>query len=58
MHGTGDQLTSAEASQEFASKAGENVHIKLYNGLYHEIHNEPEKEKVFQDILSWFESHL
>jgi len=58
MHGTGDQLTSADASKEFAATAGDTVQIKLYDGLYHEIHNEPEKEQVLADILSWFESHL
>jgi acylglycerol lipase len=58
LHGTADQLTSCSASQTFAEKASGKVKIKTYEGLFHEIHNEPEKEQVLADILSWFESFL
>ncbi len=34
------------------------ISLKLYPGLRHEILNEPEKEKVFQDILHWIESRI
>ena len=53
MHGSADPLTSAKASQEFASKAGDKVTLKVWDGLYHEIHNEPEKEQVFAYMLNW-----
>lgn len=58
LHGTGDLLTSHEASKEFAEKAGKNVEIILYEGLYHEIHNEPEQEKVLNDALTWFNKFI
>ena len=32
-----------------------NVSGKLYHGLRHEIHNEPEKEMVFNDLLQFIE---
>ena len=32
--------------------------MKEYEGLYHEILNEPEKEQVMADILAWIEKHL
>ena len=52
MHGTADRLTSYEASQEFASKAP-NCTLKLWDGLYHETHNEPEKDAVIAYIVAW-----
>jgi acylglycerol lipase len=27
--------------------------LRLYDGLYHEILNEPEKETVISDLLEW-----
>ncbi|MCO5232368.1 MAG: alpha/beta hydrolase [Chitinophagales bacterium] len=58
LHGTGDQLTDCKASEEFAKKGGSLIQIKLYKGLFHEIHNEPEKDIVFKDIIDWLNNHL
>jgi alpha-beta hydrolase superfamily lysophospholipase len=55
MHGAADPITSAQASREFAQKAGDKVTLKVWDGLYHEIHNEPEKEQVFACMLDWLE---
>jgi alpha-beta hydrolase superfamily lysophospholipase len=57
MHGSADRITSADASREFAEKAGEQVTFKLWEGFYHETHNEPEKDAVFQTIISWLDTH-
>jgi len=57
MHGSADPITSAEASQEFAEKAGDKVTLKIWDGLYHEIHNEPEKAEVFKVMLDWLAKH-
>ena len=53
MHGTGDKVTSWEASKEFAEKAGDKVTLKLWEGLYHETHNEPEKADVMGFAAKW-----
>lgn len=58
MHGTEDRLTSAQASEEFARRAGKICTLRLWEGLFHEIHNEPEKEDVLAEILSWLNDHL
>ena len=34
----------------------QNVSGKLYHGLRHEIHNEPERETVYADLLAFIES--
>jgi hypothetical protein len=50
------RITSAQASREFAAQAGDLCTLKIWDGLYHEIHNEPEKEQVFAYLLEWLES--
>jgi alpha-beta hydrolase superfamily lysophospholipase len=32
--------------------------LLTYPGLYHEVMNEPEKDKVISDIVGWLDSHL
>lgn len=53
MHGTGDRITSWQASQELAEKAGDQVHLKLWDEQYHELHNDQHKEEVFTYIEEW-----
>jgi alpha-beta hydrolase superfamily lysophospholipase len=53
MHGSDDRLTSAQASREFAAQAGEVCTLKIWDGFYHEIHNEPEQGLVFGYLLEW-----
>ncbi len=54
VHGTADILTSAQASAEFAARvpAGRCT-LKLWEGFYHETHNEPEKAEVLAYIVDW-----
>jgi acylglycerol lipase len=52
MHGNDDLITSPEASREFASKTNL-VELKIWDGGYHELHNEPFKKEVFKYILNW-----
>ena len=58
MHGSLDRLTSPEGSKEFYAKAKSNVTFHLWEGLYHEIHNEPEKLEVFKKEVEWIEGIL
>jgi alpha-beta hydrolase superfamily lysophospholipase len=57
MHGTADQLTYPEGTQEFARKVSCDCTVKLWDGLYHEIHNEPEKDEVFTYLVDWLNNH-
>lgn len=59
MHGTEDRLTNVEGSKMLHEQAAsEDKTLKLYEGLYHEILNEPEQEQVIEDILQWIEKRL
>ena len=59
MHGTEDHLTNPDGSEALFKKAGStDKTIKLYEGLYHEILNEPEREQILEDIVRWMNSRL
>ena len=58
MHGTADRLADPEGSKQLYTRASsEDKTLKLYEGLYHEILNEPEKENVMADIVAWLDNH-
>jgi acylglycerol lipase len=57
MHGTADRLTSFEGSKDFAAKAKGDVTFKAWEGLFHEIHYEPEREAVFSTTIDWIKAH-
>ena len=52
-HGDKDGLTSHLASEKFAQKASGDVQLKIWEGLFHELHNEPEKMEVLEYIYQW-----
>jgi alpha-beta hydrolase superfamily lysophospholipase len=31
--------------------------LKVYEGLFHEPHNEPEKDDVLDDVVTWLDEH-
>lgn len=54
VHGEADVMTSPQASKAFIEKLGSEVaEYQGYPGLYHEIFNEPEREQVLEDVLSF-----
>ena len=61
MHGKMDRLTYPSGSEDFAKLVGEtnkDVTLKLWEGLYHEIHNEPEQAEVFKVMIEWMDKRL
>ena len=59
MHGTEDQLAGVEGSRALESAAvNAQVTAHYYEGLYHEIFNEPEQDQVLADLVSWVTSAL
>ncbi len=58
LHGSADALTDVEGSRRFASVVGSSdVTFSEYQGCFHELHNEPEKEAVLDEIVAWLNSH-
>lgn len=58
MHGGADRLTSADASRAFAKKGNTNVTLHIWEGWYHEIHNELEQAEVFKMEIIWMDARL
>jgi alpha-beta hydrolase superfamily lysophospholipase len=58
MHGSADRLTSASASREFARNGGSNISLRIWDGWYHEIHNEADQVEVFKVMLDWLNERL
>ncbi|MEE3848992.1 alpha/beta hydrolase [Gordonia sp. LSe1-13] len=59
MHGGDDALTSPAGSELVDRLAGSSDKtLTIYDGLYHEIFNEPERERVLDDVIDWLEGHL
>jgi alpha-beta hydrolase superfamily lysophospholipase len=57
MHGSDDKILSPEGSREFEAKTNL-AELKIWDGLYHEIHNEPLKGEVFAYLVSWISKKL
>jgi len=56
MHGGADPLTSPNASAEFARHAGDACTFRLWDGLYHELHWETEREAVIDFVIDWLQT--
>lgn len=55
-HGTDDQLADVEGSRQLERLAtNADVTADYYDGLYHEIFNEPEQEQVLDDLVTWLD---
>lgn len=59
MTGTDDKLVKPEGAELVVRLAGStDKTLKTYDGLYHEVFNEPEKELVLGDLADWLKAHL
>lgn len=48
-----DRIVSSEATLAFARAAGPAVALRRYEGLYHDLFLEPERDQVMADVLAW-----
>jgi len=54
LHGGDDRIIDPAGSRMlYSAVASPDKTLKIFNGLYHEIMAEPEKEMVFKTIMSW-----
>jgi alpha-beta hydrolase superfamily lysophospholipase len=59
LHGGADLICVPEGARLFATQTPPGVvGYRTYPGLYHEIHNEPEKEQIFNDVEAWLQTRL
>lgn len=58
VHGSADSLVSPESGKTAHRLAGStDKTLKIYDGLFHEVFNEPEHPTVVADLLAWLEAH-
>ena len=62
MHGSGDLMVDLRGSRDFVRAArgahpDADVHLRIVDGAYHELLNEPEGPGLIRDIISWLGEH-
>ncbi len=55
MHGDADRLTSCQATTDIAQLNTSFITLRIWNGAYHELHHEPERNEVFAFELAWLQ---
>ncbi len=59
LHGSQDTICPPPASQWIYDQAGStDKTLKIYEGLYHEIHNETHYGRIMNDIIEWVSGRL
>ena len=59
VQGSADRLVDPDGARMLHGAVGSaDKTLKIYDGLYHEIHNEPEQATVLDDVQAWLEEHL
>ncbi|MGB7538933.1 MAG: lysophospholipase [Anaerolineales bacterium] len=57
--GGGEQIVNPDGARRLYENAGsQDKTIKVYEGLYHETFNEPERARVLEDMKRWLEEHI
>jgi alpha-beta hydrolase superfamily lysophospholipase len=59
LQGNEDKLANPQGSRMLHEHAGSHDKtLKIYDGLYHEVFNEPERDQVLADVASWLNAKL
>ena len=54
FHGSDDRIVYTIGDELLFDKVvSKEKNIKLYKNLYHEVHNEPERVTMFNDLQAW-----
>lgn len=59
LHGGQDRICEPAGSRALFQKAGcADKTFHLYEGFYHEVFDEPERNRVLADLTSWLDQHV
>jgi len=59
VQGGQDKLVNPAGAQMLYDKASsKDKTIRVYDGLYHEVFNEPERSRVLKDVETWLAAHI
>jgi alpha-beta hydrolase superfamily lysophospholipase len=58
FHGTGDRLAAVDGSKRLYGRASSSDKtLRLCDGLFHEVLNEPEREALLEELVKWLDGH-
>jgi acylglycerol lipase len=58
VQGTADRLVPQRAGRLVVDwVASPDKTLRMYDGLYHEVFNEPERELVLDEVVEWLDRH-
>jgi len=58
IHGGADPIADASGSKDISDVlASTDKTLKIYDGLFHEVFNEPERDQVIGDVIAWLDAH-
>ena len=59
LQGSADKLVDpAGAQMLFDQASSSDKKLNVYDGLYHEVFNEPEHDRVLSDVATWLAAHV
>jgi len=59
LHAGDDAVADVEGTRELYARAGSaDKSLKIYDGLYHDLFHEPEKDVVLADVVEWVEARV
>jgi alpha-beta hydrolase superfamily lysophospholipase len=58
QHGVDDRITTVGTTRALSAALGsDDLTVELYEGLWHEIYNEPERDRPIADLRAWLVAH-
>lgn len=59
FHGTSDRLAAVDGSKRLYSRASSaDKTLRLCEGLFHEVFNEPERETLLDELVKWLDGRM
>jgi acylglycerol lipase len=59
FQGSADRLVDTTGAKLLYDKVGsKDKTLKMYDNLFHEVHNEPDRLVMFSDVQSWLNTHI
>jgi acylglycerol lipase len=58
IHGRDDEVNFSSGSEELISKVKGDRTLHLYDGVLHHPHNDPERHRIFADVVAWLDQHV
>jgi len=59
VQGSADKLVDPDGARMlYDAVSSADKEIRIYDGLYHEVFNEPEHDRVLRDVEIWLEAHV